>query len=194
MHTNWWLLLLNNFFFLNQQFCSFIPIRATVNTPFSLFFFLSSLYLNLTLFLLQISHQLVCCSVHTSIRNTNFLTVSGFNNYVDQKYKRYADHIIVYFTYIKIDMSTYQWAGSYCFSIVTPSSDSDANVRCGNFYLSASICRYWETYLSVRVWVRLSRYLLDFIMHTNALVDKEKKWGALLYILFTFLLIKTKLS
>lgn len=62
-----------------------------------------------------------------------------------------------------------------CFSIVTPSSDSDANVRCGNFYLSASICRYWETYLSVRVWARLSRYLLDFIMHTNALVDK-KKW------------------
>lgn len=163
-------------------------------TLFPYFFFLSSLYLNLTLFLLQILHQLVCCSVHTSIRNTNFLTVSGFNNYVDQKYKRYADHIIVYFTYIKIDMSTYQWAGGYCFSTVTPSSDSDANVRCGNFYLSASICRYWETYLSVRVWVRLSRYLLDFIMHTNALVDKEKKWGVLLYILFTFLLIKTKLS
>lgn len=80
-----------------------------------------------------------------------------------------------------------------CFSIVTPSSDSDANVRCGNFYLSASICRYWETYLSVRVWARLSRYLLDFIMHTNALVDK-KKWGTLLYILFTFPLIKTKNS
>lgn len=185
MHTNWWLLLLNNFFFLNQQFCSFIPIRATVNTPFSLFFFLSSLYLNLTLFLLQISHQLVCCSVHTSIRNTNFLTVSGFNNYVDQKYKRYADHIIVYFTYIKIDMSTYQWAGGYCFSIVTPSSDSDANVRCGNFYLSVSICRYWETYLSIRVWVRLSRYLLDFIMHTNALVDKEKKMrGIAIYLVY----------
>lgn len=186
MHTNWWLLLLNNFFFLNQHFCSFIPIRATVNTPFSLFFFLSSLYLNLTLFLLQISHQLVCCSVHTSIRNTNFLTVSGFNNYVDQKYKRYADHIIVYFTYIKIDMSTYQWAGGYCFSIVTPSSDSDANVRCGNFYLSVSICRYWETYLSVRVWVRLSRYLLDFIMHTNALVDKEKKMRGIAIFLVYF--------
>lgn len=78
-----------------------------------------------------------------------------------------------------------------CFSIVTPSSDSDANVRCGNFYLSASICRYWETYLSVRVWARLSRYLLDFIMHTNALVDKKKNEGySMLYILFTFLLIK----
>lgn len=152
---------------------------------FFLIFFLSSLYLNLTLFLLQISHQLVCCSVHTSIRNTNFLTVSGFDNYVDQKYKRYADHIIVYFTYIKIDMSTYQWAGGYCFSIVTPSSDSDANVRCGNFYLSVSICRYWETYLSVRVWVRLSRYLLDFIMHTNALVDKEKKMrGIAIYLVY----------
>lgn len=192
MHTNWWLLLLNNFFFLNQQFCSFIPIRATVNTPFSLFFFLSSLYLNLTLFLLQISHQLVCCSVHTSIRNTNFLTVSGFNNYVDQKYKRYADHIIVYFTYIKINLSTYPWAGGYCFSIVTPSSDSDANVRCGNFYLSVSICRYWETYLSVRVWVRLSRYLLDFIMHTNALVDKEKKMRGIAIYLVYFSPNKTK--
>lgn len=175
MHTNWWLLLLNNFFFLNQQFCSFIPIRATVNTPFSLFFSIFTLSEFNTFLILQIPNQLVCCTVHTSIRNTNFLTVSGFNNYVDQKYKRYADHIIVYFTYIKIDMSTYQWAGGYCFSIVTPSSDSDANVRCGNFYLSVSICRYWETYLSVRVWVRLSRYLLDFIMHTNAIVDKEKK-------------------
>lgn len=145
---------------------------------FYLIFFLSSLYLNLTLFLLQILHQLVCCSVHTSIRNTNFLTVSGINNYVDQKYKRYADHIIVYFTYIKIDLSTYQWAGGYCFSIVTPSSDSDANVRCGNFYLSVSIVdTERHIYLSVRVWVRLSRYLLDFIMHTNALVDKEKKNG-----------------
>lgn len=140
------------------------------------YFFLSSLYLNLTLFFTSnITPTCMYIYVYTSIRNTNFLTVSGFNNYVDQKYKRYADHIIVYFTYIKIDMSTYQWAGGYCFSIVTPSSDSDANVRCGNFYLSVSICRYWETYLSVRVWVRLSRYLLDFIMHTNALVDKEKK-------------------
>lgn len=153
---------------------------------FFLIFFLSSLYLNLTLFLLQILHQLVCCTVHTSIRNTNFLTVSGINNYVDQKYKRYADHIIVYFTYIKIDMSTYQWAGGYCFSTVTPSSDSDANVRSGNFYLSASICRYWETYLSVRVWVRLSRYLLDFIMHTNALVDKEKKMRGIAIFLVYF--------
>lgn len=145
-------------------------------TLFPYIFFLSSLYLNLTLFLLQILHQLVCCTVHTSIRNTNFLTVSGFNNYVDQKYKRYADHIIVY---------TYQWAGGYCFSTVTPSSDSDANVRCGNFYLSVSICRYWETYLSVRVWVRLSRYLLDFIMHTNALVDKEKKMrGIAIYLVY----------
>lgn len=185
MHTNWWLLLLNNFFFLNQHFCSFIPIRATVNTPFSLFFFSIFTLSEFNTFLLQILHQLVCCSVHTSIRNTNFLTVSGINNYVDQKYKRYADHIIVYFTYIKIDLSTYPWAGGYCFSIVTPSSDSDANVRCGNFYLSVSICRYWETYLSVRVWVRLSRYLLDFIMHTNALVDKEKKMrGIAIYLVY----------
>lgn len=144
-------------------------------TIFSLFFSIFTLSEFNTFFTSNITPTCMLYSVHTSIRNTNFLTVSGFNNYVDQKYKRYADHIIVYFTYIKIDLSTYQWAGGYCFSIVTPSSDSDANVRCGNFYLSVSICRYWETYLSVRVWVRLSRYLLDFIMHTNAIVDKEKK-------------------
>lgn len=34
---------------------------------------------------------------YTRIRNTDFLTVSGLGNYVDQKYKRYDDHI-VYFT------------------------------------------------------------------------------------------------
>lgn len=154
-------------------------------TFFLIFFFYLHFIWIWHFFLLQISHQLVCCSVHTSIRNTNFLTVSGIYYYVDQKYKRYADHIIVYFTYIKIDLSTYPWAGGYCFSIVTPSSDSDANVRCGNFYLSVSICRYWETYLSVRVWVRLSRYLLDFIMHTNALVDKEKKIkGIAIYLVY----------
>lgn len=111
---------------------------------------------------------------YTRIRNTDFLTVSGLGNYVDQKYKRYDDHI-VYFTKIRIYICLLTNKLEDCFSIVTPSSDSDANVRCGNFYLSASICRYWETYLSVRVWARLSRYLLDFIMHTNALVDK-KKW------------------
>lgn len=155
-------------------------------TLFLIFFSIFTLSEFNTFCLLQIPNQLVCCSVHTSIRNTNFLTVSGFDNYVDQKYKRYADHIIVYFTYIKIDMPTYQWAGGYCFSIVTPSSDSDANVRCGNFYLSASICRYWETYLSVRVWVWLSRYLLDFIMHTNALVDKEKKMRGIAIFLVYF--------
>lgn len=107
-----------------------------------------------------------------------------------KKYKRYDDHI-VYITNIRIYICLLTNKLEDCFSIVTPSSDSDANVRCGNFYLSASICRYWETYLSVRVWARLSRYLLDFIMHTNALVDKKKNEGySMLYILFTFLLIK----
>lgn len=44
---------------------------------------------------------------YTRIRNTDFLTVSGLGNYVYQKYKRYDDHI-VYFTKIRIYMSTYQ--------------------------------------------------------------------------------------
>lgn len=81
VHTNWWLLLLNNFFS-KPTFLFVYSDSSHSEYTFFLIFFLSSLYLNLTLFLLQILHQLVCCSVHTSIRNTNFLTVSGFNNYM----------------------------------------------------------------------------------------------------------------
>lgn len=81
-----------------------------------------------------------------------------------------------------------------CFSIVPPSSDSDANVRCGNFYLSASICRYWETYLGVRVLSLAESIFVGFHHAYQCTRSIKKKWGALLCILFTFLLIKTKRS